>query len=440
MLAYRDRLLGEGTDVTLISCPGENRRTDRILEASLPDHVQELHVADPVDEIVIRRLRGVCGRRGWHLNIHDTPSFLTPPSFLEECFGNGRKPFMARFYQRQRVRMGLLVSPDGEPFGGQWSFDEENRKKLPPREPVPPSPWLSGTRVAPGLLAGIARDFPQSCGDAAPFRYPVTHEEAGHWLEEFLERRLSRFGPYEDAISSQHAVLFHSVITPALNIGLLTPDQVVRQTMALAGRKTTSLNSLEGFIRQIIGWREYMRAMYERHGNAMRRRNFWGFTRRMPRAFYDATTGVEPVDAVIRRLLQTGYCHHIERLMIVGNFMLLCRIHPDDVYRWFMEMFVDSYDWVMVPNVYGMSQFADGGTFTTKPYLSGSNYLLKMSDFRRGEWCAIWDALFWTFIADHRDVFLSNPRLTMMARLVEKQGAKLDAHRRIAERYISGLS
>lgn len=440
MRAYAERLRRHGADVGYISSPTENRRTDLLLEASLPDRLRELHVADPVDEILSRRLRRLCARRGWRLVVHDTPSFLTPPDFQEECFGNGRKPFMARFYQRQRSRMGLLVSPDGEPLGGQWSFDEENRKKLPPTQPVPPAPWLSGSRVAPQLIAGIERDFPESCGVQAPFRYPVSHEEASCWLEEFLERRLPQFGPYEDAISSRHAIIFHSVLTPALNIGLLTPDQIVRQTMLAAERRKIPLGSLEGFLRQIIGWREYMRAMYERHGSAMRLRNFWGFSRRMPRAFYDGTTGIAPVDAVIRRLLETGYCHHIERLMVVGNFMLLCRINPDDVYRWFMEMFVDSYDWVMVPNVYGMSQFADGGTFTTKPYLSGSNYLLKMSDYRRGDWCAVWDALFWTFISDFRGVFLSNPRLAMMARLVEKQGARLDEHRRIAERYISDLS
>jgi deoxyribodipyrimidine photolyase-related protein len=179
--------------------------------------------------------------------------------------------------------------------------------------------------------------------------------------------------------------------------------------------------------------------MYERSGRRMRSRNFWSFSRPMPKSFYDGTTGIPPVDAVIRRLLRTGYCHHIERLMILGNFMLLCRIHPDEVYRWFMEMFIDSYDWVMVPNVYGMSQFADGGEFTTKPYFSGSNYILKMSDHQRGEWCQIWDALFWTFIADHRAFFDSQPRLSMMVRTCDKLGPKLDLHRQKAQQFLNNL-
>ena len=160
----------------------------------------------------------------------------------------------------------------------------------------------------------------------------------------------------------------------------------------------------------------------------------------MPRAFYDGTTGIEPIDHVIRNVQATGYCHHIERLMLLGNFMLLCRIHPNDVYLWFMEMFIDSYDWVMVPNVYGMSQFANGGGFTTKPYLSGSNYVLKMSDHRRGPWSDVWDALFWTFIADYREFFLSNPRLSMMARLCDKLGDRLLTHRRAAEKFLAKLS
>jgi len=221
-----------------------------------------------------------------------------------------------------------------------------------------------------------------------------------------------------------------------LNIGLLDPADVVRRVLS----RDVPLNSKEGFIRQVIGWREFMRGIYQHRGSAIRTRNFWNFERSMPAAFYDGTTGIPPVDRVIRQVLADGYCHHIERLMVLGNFMLLCRIRPDDVYRWFMELFVDAYDWVMVPNVYGMSQFADGGTFTTKPYLSGSNYVLKMSDETKGSWCATWDGLFWTFIADHLDFFLSNPRLSMMARTWMKLSAeKQHAHRNAADTFLANL-
>jgi deoxyribodipyrimidine photolyase-related protein len=279
--------------------------------------------------------------------------------------------------------------------------------------------------------------FPHHPGSLKGFRWPVTRKDAEAWLDRFIDERLELFGLYEDAISREHDTLYHSAITPMLNIGLLDPMDVVNRVLAT----DAPINSKEGFIRQVIGWREFMRGIYQHRGVAIRNGNYWNFERPLPKSFYDATTGIPPVDRVIRHLLSDGWCHHIERLMVLGNFMLLCRIRPDDVYRWFMEMFVDAYDWVMVPNVYGMSQFADGGTFTTKPYLSGSNYLLKMSDEPKGPWCEIWDGLFWTFIADHQDFFLSNPRLSMMARTWQKMTPeKQAAHRRTAGLFLDALS
>ena len=177
-------------------------------------------------------------------------------------------------------------------------------------------------------------------------------------------------------------------------------------------------------------------------GVPSRTTNFWQFEDRpIPRSFYEGTTGITPIDITIKRVLAHGYCHHIERLMILGNFMLLCGFHPDRVYDWFMELFVDAYDWVMVPNVYGMSQFADGGLFTTKPYISGSNYVLKMSDYRKGDWCATWDGLFWSFIKQHETFFRSQHRLGMMVRQLEKMdGAKLNAHLENAEGFLDSLA
>jgi deoxyribodipyrimidine photolyase-related protein len=189
-------------------------------------------------------------------------------------------------------------------------------------------------------------------------------------------------------------VLYHSVLTPMLNIGLLQPQQIISAALDFAAKNDVPLNSLEGFVRQIMGWREFIRIVYEREGCKQRTTNYWGFTRKIPACFYDGTTGIVPIDNVIKKVLQSGYNHHIERLMVLGNFMLLCEFDPKKVHQWFMEMYVDAYDWVMVPNVYGMTQFADGGLMTTKPYISGSNYLMKMSDYAKGSWQEIWDGLF----------------------------------------------
>ena len=193
------------------------------------------------------------------------------------------------------------------------------------------------------------------------------------------------------------------------------------------------LTSLEGFVRQIIGWREFVRAVYLLKGSQQRSTNFWGHTRKLPESFYTATTGVEPVDTTIRRLQKHAYTHHIERLMVLGNFMLLCEIDPDEVYRWFMEMFIDAYDWVMVPNIYGMNQYADGGLMTTKPYISSSKYILRMSDYEKGSWCDVWNSLYWRFINKHRDVFRKNPRMSFMVSAFdrmpdEKRNTHLSIH------------
>ena len=181
------------------------------------------------------------------------------------------------------------------------------------------------------------------------------------------------------------------------------------------------LNSVEGFLRLLIGWREFIRGVYTVDGIKQRTRNYWGFTKAVPKSFYDGTTDIEPLDNTIFRCLKYGYVHHIERLMILGNIMMLSRFDPDSVYKWFMEYFIDAYDWVMVPNIYGMSQFADGGLMSTKPYISGSNYILKMSDYKKGKWSGIWDALYWEFINSNRDFFLNNPRMAMMISMYDKK-------------------
>ena len=404
----------------------------------LPARTKEIHLADPADDVLMRRIKRLADRHGAAVVVHDSPNFLSPDSFLEIHIASKKKPFMAKFYEAQRKRMDILVESDGTPAGGKWSFDAENRAKLPKKHVPPMEPRSPGNAFTREAADYVSKHFPHHPGSLKHFRWPVTRKDAEAWLDRFIGERLENFGLYEDAISTEHAYIYHSAITPMLNIGLLDPQDVIDRVMARSG--SIPMNSLEGFIRQVIGWREFMRGIYRHRGVGIRGGNFWNFESPLPRSFYDGTTGIPPIDRIIRQLLDDGYCHHIERLMVLGNFMLLCRIRPDDVYRWFMEMFVDSYDWVMVPNVYGMSQFADGGTFTTKPYLSGSNYILKMSDEPKGPWCQIWDGLFWTFIGDYTPFFLKNPRLSMMARSWEKlPPEKQAAHRTAAEEFLANL-
>ncbi|MBC7979522.1 MAG: cryptochrome/photolyase family protein [Armatimonadetes bacterium] len=419
MKAYADELGALGHTVTIIPHTVAYRK-------ALPASLTELHLADPADFILEKRLRAFTASRAIQLHIHPTPAFLSPPEFLLEHIGSRKKPFMARFYEAQRKRLKILTGPDDSPTGGQWSFDGENRKKLPKNHIPPSPPQIEQNAYVIEAIIYVEKHFPDNPGNTRHFRYPVTRADAKSWLRQFITARFADFGAYEDAISTLHPFINHSLLTPTLNIGLLSPEEIIHA--ALSAKHNIPLNSLEGFIRQIIGWREFMHGIYVHRGTEIRICNFFAFTRPMPTTFYDGTTGIPPIDRIIRQLKNEAYCHHIERLMVLGNFMLLCRIKPDDVYKWFMEFFIDAYDWVMVPNVYGMSQFADGGTFTTKPYISGSNYVLKMSDEKKGGWCGIWDSLFWSFIADHQSLFLKNPRSSMMARTWQKFSPEKQSH------------
>jgi deoxyribodipyrimidine photolyase-related protein len=270
--------------------------------------------------------------------------------------------------------------------------------------------------------------------------FVISFQEAQQWLDDFVKNRFEQFGIYEDAIVAKEHVLHHAVLTPMLNIGLLNPQQILDTVISNAEANKIPLNSLEGFVRQIMGWREFIHLVYEREGIKQRTTNFWQFKRKIPANFWTGTTGIAPIDLTIKKILETGYSHHIERLMVLGNFMLLCEFDPNEVHQWFMELFIDAYDWVMVPNVYGMTQFADGGLMTTKPYISGSNYLMKMSDFEKGDWQPIWDGLFWRFMHVHRDFFLKNPRLGMLVKTFDKMSPeKQQMHLANANRFLKEL-
>ena len=329
---------------------------------------------------------------------------------------------------------------DGDrPVGGRWSFDEDNRKRLPRGHPVPDLVWPDRHPAVEEAVAWVQQRFPDAPGDPRSFAWPTSHEEAEAGLDRFLTERFTQFGPYEDAVSRQHPFLFHSVITPGLNVGLLSPRDVLDRALATAREQDVPLASLEGYVRQVIGWREYMRATYQQWGPRMRTGNRLAHTRPLADGWWTGETGLAPVDLVLQRVLDRGWCHHIERLMVLGNAMCLLRTDPDAAYEWFMEMFVDAYDWVMVPNVYAMSQFAAGEAITTKPYVSGSNYLKKMSDLPAGEWTQDWDALYWSFVRDHHDVFAGNPRSRMIAHLYDAmEPATKAGHTRRAGPWLTG--
>lgn len=384
-----------------------------------------VHIYDVCDNWLDKRIRESCSAAGLQVNEHPTPLFINTREELHDYFGSRQKYFQTDFYIAQRKKLNVLVDEKGKPVGGKWSFDAENRLKYPKDKMPPYVEFPEVNAFYREAIAYVEKHYANNYGEiSTTFVYPTTHEQSEKWLQQFLEQRFAEFGEYEDAIVGNANVLHHSVLTPMLNIGLLLPLQIVDATMAFAAENAVPLNSLEGFIRQIIGWREFIRGVYVYKGTQERTTNFWKFEKPIPPAFYDGTTGIVPIDTTIKKLNRTAYNHHIERLMVLGNFMLLNEFHPDSVYQWFMEMYIDAYDWVMVPNVYGMSQFADGGLMATKPYISGSSYILKMSNNTKGNWCETWDALFWHFMHKHRDFFSSNPRLGMLLKTYDKMSAE----------------
>ena len=436
MTRYAERLRGAGLIVHHVEAR-ELADTGAIAGVLGALGIRAVRYVDPCDDWLSARLAAALGRAGIVATVLDDPHFLTPTSIAVDFAAGRRRLHFSEFYIAQRKRLGVLLEPDGRPTGGRWSFDPENRKRLPRRVRVPAVRHPPAAPAVEEARHHVRGRFPDAPGSDAGFAYPIDHAGAVSWLDDFVRHRFAWFGDYEDAMSASHDVLFHSVLTPMLNVGLLSPAQVVNAALARAGH--VPLNSLEGFVRQVIGWREFVRLVYLTRGRAQRTRNFWGFTHGMPASFYDGTTGIDPVDHVVGRVLRTGYCHHIERLMVLGNFMLLCEIDPDAVHRWFMELFVDAYDWVMVPNVYGMSQHADGGLMTTKPYISGSSYVVRMSDFQRGPWCEVWDALYWRFVHVHADFFAANPRMAVMVRMMETLGPRLSDHLRTAEAFLAKI-
>ena len=401
-------------------------------------NIDTINLIEPTDDWLEQRVASLSDF--CKINTFTNPQFLNSEEELAVFFRKDKTSFFqTTFYKQQRKKLGVLLDENQNPIGGKWTYDGDNRKKYPKNKLPPAVRFPESSEIWKEAVSYTMKNFSSHPGSVEKEQlYPITHKEASDWHEQFLEYRFYDFGIYEDAIVKESSILNHSILSPLLNVGLILPTEVLNQTLSFAAEENIPINSTEGFVRQIIGWREFIRGMYRCKGRYSRTRNFWGFNGKIPKSFYDGTTGIDPIDQTVKKVLQTGYCNHIERLMILGNFMLLCEFDPDEVYRWFMELFIDAYDWVMVPNVYGMCLFADGGTFATKPYIGGSNYIKKMSNYPKGEWEEIWDGMFWRFVIKHQDFFRKNPRTSMLFHSLNKMSdEKRENHLENAQRFIN---
>ena len=440
MKKYHNYCLKYFDEIEYINSIDKNSDIRILLREINSKKIKQINFIDPCDNWLNKRIDGEC--KSIKINRIKSDQFLNSIEENETFFHPSKKKFFqTSFYKLQRKKMNILMIGD-DPKGGKWTYDDENRKKYP-KAKIPPAINYptEDKRYFDDAKKYVESYFNENFGKLdSEIYYPTDFVSAKNWLKSFLDERFAEFGDYEDAIVQKEAVLNHSLLSPLINCGLLTPWYAVNEINKYAIERNIPINSFEGIIRQIIGWREFIRGVYIAKGSVERTKNYWNFTKNMPIAFYNASTGIKPVDDCITKVNENAYLHHIERLMIVGNFMFLCEINPDEIYKWFMEFFIDSYDWVMVPNVYGMSQFADGGLMSTKPYISSSNYIMKMSDYKKGEWQKIWDGLYWRFIYKNQPFFKSNPRLSMMVRTLNKMDKeKIDSHLKISENYLSKL-
>lgn len=337
---------------------------------------------------------------------------------------------MEYFYREMRRKTGYLMNGE-KPEGGDWNYDEDNRKKLPRKIKLPNPPVFEPDSITKEVIEMIEDWFGDHFGKSENFRYPVTRKEALEQLNYFVSECLDQFGPYEDAMATNEDVIFHSQLSMLLNNGLLLPGEVCEAALEPYKQGKVRLNSVEGFIRQIIGWREFVRIYYEAMMPDVREANYFEFDRGLPEMYWSGETKMQCMNECLRPVIKDGYSHHIPRLMVLSNFSNLTETDPRELNRWFWLAYVDAYEWVVLPNVLGMSTFADGGVLASKPYVAGGNYINKMSNYcsscsynqkeKYGETACPFNYLYWNFIDQQRDTFLENGRANFMVNMFDKK-------------------
>ena len=407
------------------------------LEAIVSKHPQaQLQIQLPDEYRIDHQLRSWAGARDITIEWFDSEHFLTRRDILSKLFDDDDSLLMETFYRHMRRRLGLLMKGD-KPVGGQWNYDGENRKKIPKKQTV----------AEPLVFANDVSDIEQMLNeqnietmgsvDAKQFLWPTSRQQARQLLHHFCKHLLPYFGTYQDAMSleSLHSsswTLYHSRLSFALNCKMLNPLEVVSTAIEYwRNSEHIELNQIEGFVRQIIGWREYIRGIYWRFMPAYKNTNQLQHKRQLPRYFWDADTRMNCIKNCVQQSLDYAYAHHIQRLMITGNFALLAGIDPDQVDAWYLSIYIDAIEWVELPNTRGMSQYADGGLLATKPYVSSANYIDKMSHYcadcyyrktvKTGDKACPFNSLYWHFLNRHQQQFSNNHRMSMMYSLWRKK-------------------
>ena len=365
--------------------------------------------------------------------VYDTEHFLTKRNTVADLFKNKKTYLLETFYRKMRVKYGILMEEDGKtPLTGKWNYDAENRKKLPKKMVIPKA--LSFSRDVSNIVHTLKQLEIATIGniDKKHFSLAVTRAEALELLDHFIKFRLINFGKYQDAMTQRDDLVFHSKLSFAMNVKLLSPLEVVEACIAYWEKRqdVITIAQIEGFVRQIVGWREYMRGIYWAKMPEYATLNALNHQASLPEFYWTGKTKMNCLHHAINQSLNTAYAHHIQRLMVTGNFALLLGVHPDEVDAWYLGIYMDAIEWVEITNTRGMSQFADGGIVGTKPYVSSANYIHKMGDYcsncqydrklKYGKNACPFNSLYWDFYDRHREHFKKNPRVAMMYRVWDK--------------------
>lgn len=447
--ALRDR--GWTVDYVRLDDPANSGsftgETARAVERYRP---RQIRVVEPGEWRVRRAIESWSRRFSVSVDILEDDRFIC--SILEfQTWAQARNDLvMEYFYRDMRRKTGLLMTSEGKPEGGVWNLDKENRQRPVAGQVYPEPARFVPDAITIEVLELVASRYPQHFGNLDGFALPVTAEDAQLALAHFIETALPQFGAFQDAMVTGEDWLFHSWLSPALNLGLLTPLEVAQAAAQAFARGDVPLNAAEGFIRQIIGWREYVRGYYWLEMPDVADANYLGATRPLPDFYWTGDTDMLCVAEAVRNTRENAYAHHIQRLMVLGNFAMLAGVRPQDVADWFLVVYADAFEWVELPNVIGMSQYADGGRLATKPYAGGGSYINRMSDHcgacrydvkqKVGADACPFNALYWDFIARHEHRFRRNRRMTnIYATWDRMEPDARDAFRRSAGQFLAQL-
>jgi deoxyribodipyrimidine photolyase-related protein len=393
-----------------------------------------LRVCEAGDWRVEQLTRDCATQHKLAFHLLDDDHFLISRADFARWAGKSKQLRMEMFYRHMRKRHKVLmqVEDPNEPEGGQWNYDEENRKSFPKGGPqdLPVALRYPPDAITVEVIADLKKHLPDQPGSNDAFAWPVTREQGLQALEDFITHRLSKFGPTQDAMWTDQPFLFHSLLSVALNLKLINPKEVIHQALQVYKKGRVDLPSVEGFIRQILGWREFMRGVYWLDMPDMKSANHFGYSRPLPKWYWTGDTHMQCMKQAIDQTLEHGYAHHIQRLMITGNFALLAGIEPQQVCDWYLAVYVDAVEWVELPNTAGMALFANGGRFTTKPYIASGAYVKRMSNYckgcrydpalRTGETACPMTTLYWSFLDRHADELGKNPRAALMMKNFER--------------------